>query len=466
MHLDAYIRVSKVAGRSGESFISPEVQRQQIERWASAHDHQLIWHEPELDVSGGTMQRPIFAQIMERVRAGQTDGVIVAKLDRFARTLVGALNTLEEFDRHNAALVSVSDSIDLTTPTGRAFLRVLLVFAELERERIADGWGAAVESAIERGLHISPTVPYGYDRVDKRLVPNEDAPAIHEAFIMRGAGHSRTEIARMLDQRVSNGGRWLPGAVERILQNRVYLGEVHRGQLANPDAHEPIVSVAEFQAAAMAPVRSAARSAKTNLLGGIVRCAGCRYLLTPHHATAQADRYKCRRLHKAGKCPAPAAINQDKLDDYVEALWREQMGDPALEVVEDSSELDAVTAALSEAQEELRAFACDTTARSILGETYHEAMRARQEAVREAQTALEQLAAKRPAVGLDVGVYDELPVSDRKRVLASAIDAVFLKPGHSGVPIEERVVLLWRSQGPNDLPRRGLDNGPVRSYDG
>ncbi|HEY8303745.1 MAG TPA: recombinase family protein, partial [Solirubrobacteraceae bacterium] len=81
LRLDAYIRVSKVAGRSGSSFISPDVQRQQIERWAQAHGHTLTWHAPELDVSGGSMRRPVFDQIMQRIRTGQSDGVIVAKLD-------------------------------------------------------------------------------------------------------------------------------------------------------------------------------------------------------------------------------------------------------------------------------------------------------------------------------------------------------------------------------------------------
>ena len=136
LSLDAYIRVSKVAGRSGESFISPDGPARAHRVLGQAHGHTLTWHEPELDVSGGTMSRPIFDRIMERIRAGQTDGVIVAKLDRFARTLVGALSTLEEFERHGAVLVSVADNIDLSTPMGKAFLRILLVFAELERDRI------------------------------------------------------------------------------------------------------------------------------------------------------------------------------------------------------------------------------------------------------------------------------------------------------------------------------------------
>ena len=130
MNLDAYTRVSKVGGRGGESFLSPELQREQIEAYAKLHGHDLTWHEPELDVSGGTMRRPIFNEIMARVRREETDGVIVAKLDRFSGTLTGALRTLEEMDRHGAVLVSVADNIDLSTSMGRAFLQMLLVFGE------------------------------------------------------------------------------------------------------------------------------------------------------------------------------------------------------------------------------------------------------------------------------------------------------------------------------------------------
>src|ERR1700691_6035880 len=186
LKLDAYIRVSKVAGRAGESFQSPEQQRQRIESWAQAHGHTLTWHAPELDVSGGTMSRPIFDQIMQRIRTGQSDGLIVAKLDRFARTLVGALNTLEEFERHGAVLVSVADNIDLSTPMGKAFLRILLIFAELERDRISESWKTATSNAVARGVHIAKFTPVGYGRsADKRLVPNGKAPALHEAFLLR-----------------------------------------------------------------------------------------------------------------------------------------------------------------------------------------------------------------------------------------------------------------------------------------
>jgi DNA invertase Pin-like site-specific DNA recombinase len=471
LNLDAYVRVSKVRGRSGSSFISPDVQREQIERWAAAHGHALTWHEPELDVSGGSMSRPVFDRIMQRIRAGQTDGVIVAKLDRFARTLVGALGTLEEFERHGAVLISVVENLDLSTPMGKAFLRILLVFAELERDRISENWGTATNNAIERGIHIAKFTPIGYEKgPDKRLIPGANAPAIREAFLMRGAHETRTAIARRLDETAPrpNSGRWTTSNVERIIKNRVYMGEAYRGKVVNPDAHPAIVSFAEWQTANLAPVRASQRGKRPNLLGGIVRCAGCRYVLAPQTYGSGGRRkptlaYRCREVHTAGACPDPASIPRETLDSYVEAVWRKQMADQVLSVAQDSQTLQTANAELEAAEEELTAFASDLTARRALRDRYHAALEARAAAVDQAQAKLQKATALAPD-SKTIESYDELPIEDRKRILGSSIDAVIVKRAAARTPVEDRVTILWRGEGPDDLPRRGRDNGPVRPY--
>jgi DNA invertase Pin-like site-specific DNA recombinase len=471
LRLDAYIRVSKVGSRSGDSFISPAVQRERIESWGQLHDAALTWHEPELDVSGGTMRRPIFDQIMERIRRGESDGLIVAKLDRFARTLVGALSTLEEFERYHAVLVSVADNLDLSTPMGRAFLRMLLVFAELERDRISESWKIAGSSAVRRGIHIAKYTPVGYDKgPDKRLVPNAEAAAIREAFLMRGAHLSRMEIARRLDQLAPrpNGGRWTSPMVDRVIANRVYLGYAYRGQQVNKEAHEPIVTLAEWQAANLAPARGAARSKKPNLLGGIVRCAACRYVLAPGKSRwggtgENALGYRCRTIHTAGVCPEPASVNARKLEDYVESVWRAQLAQETLAVEDVSDAVQGASQALSAAEEELAAFAADLTARRLLGDGYHAALEERTRAVERARIELQRSLVRTPRHEPIEG-YDDLDVSDRKRILGSSIDAVFVKRAHSRVPVEQRVTIVWRGEGLEDLPRRGRDNGPVRAY--
>src|SRR4051812_26876295 len=86
--LDAYVRVSQVRGRGGDSFISPAVQRERIAAWAAAHGHRIAKVHEELDVSGATVDRPKLNAAMARVEAKETSGIVVFKLDRFGRTLV------------------------------------------------------------------------------------------------------------------------------------------------------------------------------------------------------------------------------------------------------------------------------------------------------------------------------------------------------------------------------------------
>lgn len=129
-------------------------------------------------------------------------------------------------------------------------------------------------------------------------------------------------------------------------------------------------------------------------------------------------------------------------------------------VQRDSDALQGASDALSAAEEELASFAADLTARRTLGSGYHAALAARAEAVDAARVALRHAASS--AGDADIESYADLPVGDRKRILGSSIDAVIVRRANALVPVEERVTILWRGEGPDDLPRRGWDNGPVR----
>jgi site-specific DNA recombinase len=134
--VDGYIRVSRVGDRSGESYISPDVQREAIERWAHERDVELVLHEPEENVSGGSMDRPVFNCLMGQIRSGESGGIVVWKLDCFARTLVGGLTTLNAITERRALSASATEPLfDFTTADGRIFLQLNLMMAEYFRER-------------------------------------------------------------------------------------------------------------------------------------------------------------------------------------------------------------------------------------------------------------------------------------------------------------------------------------------
>ena len=107
MQLVAYVRVSRVGGREGERFISPGEQRRAIEAWAATHGHRIIaWHQ-DLDEPGTRRDRPGLAGAMGDVEVG-AEGVVVARLDRFGRSVphLGAL--VEQMGAQGAALFTVA----------------------------------------------------------------------------------------------------------------------------------------------------------------------------------------------------------------------------------------------------------------------------------------------------------------------------------------------------------------------
>jgi DNA invertase Pin-like site-specific DNA recombinase len=311
LRLDGYVRVSDVGGRHGTSFISPVVQRERIAAWCALYDARLQQVFEELDESGGRADRPLLLKAIERVEAGVSDGIIVAKLDRFGRSFKDALEHIERIDRAGGRLISVQDQFDLGTDHGRLVLRLMLSFAEFERDRIRTSWDDAQRKAVERGIHTATQAPTGYRKGrDRRLRPDpRTAPAIREAFAMRARGATLSEVGRYLRDhhvRTAQGTSvWTNSPVRHLLENRAYLGEARYGAYVCPNAHPPLIDPITWRLAQYRPLRHN-QEAKPGLLYGVLRCASCRSLMTisrgGRHATDRA--YRCSR-HPAhgGACP-------------------------------------------------------------------------------------------------------------------------------------------------------------------
>jgi Resolvase, N terminal domain len=154
-----------VAGRSGERFISPGVQREQIAGWVGARGYLLGEVFEELDESGARGDRPLLEEAVSRVERGDSQGIVVAKIDRFGRSLMNGLAAIERVTDAGGIFASVQDGLDLSTDTGRLVLRIMLSMGEWELDRVRANWAVACGRAIARGVHVG-TVPFGYRRRD------------------------------------------------------------------------------------------------------------------------------------------------------------------------------------------------------------------------------------------------------------------------------------------------------------
>ncbi len=447
---DGYIRVSRRAGREGDSFISPALQRERIAGWAALHGVEIVEWWEEIDQSGAKRERPKFQEALARCERGETGGIVVARLDRFARSAIDALESIKRLNEAGARLVSVEDNFDGSTPMGRFAIGILTLIAELELERIKENWSSAVRSAVERGVHISSTPPAGYRRDEtRRLVAVEpDASVIREVFRRRANGASRTSLADFLAERgvrTSKGSpRWSTTGVMAVIRNRVYLGEARSGSVVNAKAHEAIVTEAEFQAAQGSRTLLSKRDgsvASQALLGGLARCAGCGHTLkitggTDKKTGARYPIYYCIRRYAKGICPAPATVRASHLDRYVEeqVLAALSAEDGLLaQAVEASTELEEAQRRLEQAEHELDQFVTDTTLLSLLGKKkFLQGVEARQRAFEQARAELGTLKARSELpVELTSGdllqAWPGLSVEEKRRLLHGLLDRVLLR---------------------------------------
>src|SRR5204863_1931716 len=175
--------------------------------------------------------RPAFAEALARIEAGVSGGLIVARLDRFARTLLGGLQTLEQIRAAGGVVLTADGEFDTSTATGELVLHMMLSLAQFELRRIRENWQSAKRRAVERGVHITPKLPPGYQRgYDGRLVRDPvHSAALLEAFKMAAQGDTYSRVAAHLtDAGVPSHGNaivWQPNRIKRLLANRVYLGE-------------------------------------------------------------------------------------------------------------------------------------------------------------------------------------------------------------------------------------------------
>lgn len=399
MRTIGYIRVSRVGGRSGDSFISPDEQRRAITLLAEREGLEIVdWYE-ELDASGGDAGRPKWNKALERIEKGEVQALAVWNLSRFSRSLSDALKAIERIEGAGGALYSAAGDTGDSTPTGKFTRNVFLSLGEMERERARDGFRAAMENAVERGIAVTSHIPAGYlrDPDSRKLVPDPVmAPVIEEVFKRRANGASWTDLAKYV---IEHGGssKTDRSAVKWFVQNRTYLGETRQGEIVNRKSHEPIVSQLLFDRAnavkGRKPKHTGVLSSQT-LLGGIVCCDNCGHRMATQRVGKGAG-YACRQV----TCTSRAAVKAADLDPevvarlmaYYNRIRDKRLRDPG-NVEERRAEVAALKKSLDEAVYDRDLFIKNKELRRLLSEDeYNAELASLNDTVMEARIAHEMM---------------------------------------------------------------------------
>ena len=281
-----YTRKSNAEGLQ-QDFNSLDAQREACESYiASQRSEGWVALRERYDdggFSGGNMERPGLKSLLEDVRNGLVDVIVVYKIDRLSRSLADFAKLVELFDEHKVTFVSVTQSFNTTTSMGRLTLNILLSFAQFEREVIGERIRDKFAASRKRGMWMGGFVPIGYDVKDRKLIINEpEAKTVRMIFERFVALGSASTLARALQaERVLNkrGKRIDKGFIYKLINNRVYLGEaVHKG-VSYPGEHDAIIT-RELWDAVRAILKESPRKRRTEnrsrseaLLKGIIFAA-------------------------------------------------------------------------------------------------------------------------------------------------------------------------------------------------
>jgi site-specific DNA recombinase len=110
--------------------------------------------------SGGNTDRPALQRLLEDIRAGKIDVIVVYKVDRLTRSLADFAKLVELFDEHNVSFVSITQQFN-TTSMGRLTLNVLLSFAQFEREVTSERIRDKIATSKRKGLWVGGMAPLG-----------------------------------------------------------------------------------------------------------------------------------------------------------------------------------------------------------------------------------------------------------------------------------------------------------------
>jgi putative DNA-invertase from lambdoid prophage Rac len=155
------------------------------------------------EVGSGAVERELRERLMVAARRREIDVVLVWRLDRWGRSLADLVVTLKELAELSVGFVSLTEALDLTTPTGRAMAGLLSVFAEFEHEILGEQIRAGIAEARLKGKHLGRPVTVGKKAAQIRKLHRT---GVSKAEIARRLDVGRTSVRRIL----ASPGRRLP----------------------------------------------------------------------------------------------------------------------------------------------------------------------------------------------------------------------------------------------------------------
>ena len=332
-----YTRVSTDT-QAEKEFSSCEAQEEKIRSFIRSQNNWKIFKiYSDPGYTGANLNRPALHELLEDIKQGNIDIVLVYKIDRLTRSPKDFYYLMEIFEKYKVDFISITERFDTSTPAGRLLRNIMLTFAQFERELASERTKDKMLERAKRGLWNGGLVPYGYKRENKKLVINpkeaEVVRLIYETYITSGSLSKVYEELKARNIKNRDNKHFTKSHIEHILRNIVYIGKVKYSGKVYQGIHQPIISEELFNLAQELHKKKVRklRVYKDFIFGGLITCKECGSKMTPCFTNKRKEGklkryyyYRCTStLKRDWESCSTKQVNAERLERYIlESLER------------------------------------------------------------------------------------------------------------------------------------------------
>lgn len=273
--------------------------------------------------SGKNTERPKYQEMINRINSGEFSHLLVWKIDRISRNLKDFTEMYDDLKSKGVTFISKNEQFDTSSAMGEAMLKIILVFAELERKLTAERVFSIMLSRAEKGLWNGATIPLGYKWSEEAKFPIVDeieAEVVKSIFALYEKIGSTYKVAHELNDKnykTKRGGKWVPKTVSGILRNPFYIGTYRyntkdskrrwkdeKEWIVVDDNHNAIISKEQFQRVNDQLTKNfhgsnanQRRNSNIHIFSGILTCGKCNSSLISGLDVARSDGYRPSRYY-------------------------------------------------------------------------------------------------------------------------------------------------------------------------
>ena len=371
--IGVYIRVStEDQAREGHSL---DEQLDRIKAFCKFKEYNICKIYREDGKSAKDMKgRPEFQKMLKDICS---DKICIYKLDRLTRSIKDLEEILVLFEEKHCDLVSVTEEINTSNAFGKFFIRLVILLAQLEVEQTRERTIMGLVGTVKQGIPIGK-LPLGYKRdinnediklKKKAIIDEEAAPTIRKIFNLYLKGYSYYYIAEKLKSENNNLMEWKDWAIQQILNNRIYCGDIeHRKSLKDKetivyeDVVPPIISKDVFKdcQVLMEKNKKSFGGSLDYMFGKTLYCNKCGSLLcVSSNKSKNIRHYICKKCNSRINEAKVEKLLFDKLSNIAEfnmALTYNSLlvDNERLNEILNNVELEAPDERLKERKEEIR----------------------------------------------------------------------------------------------------------------